>query len=365
MSQDAFYIIRDKGQVQYFYNSWGGLYLDLDLLQGPEVFQHYIRGQQRLEKLFIESYIDGFAELDLEQRKVRYWGNSGFGLDAVSQRMYRTLLQAQWTGWTFEWLYQPTETMATNGSYIHTSPYTVSEVKAWQSDLWNDFKNEFTDLIELQGEVATRTNFETPFDLFNTWVTVRSEQGIRDELICNRYVPWYEQFFLLGPDLVDVLNARPERSFDELQLVESQLEAGCFIDLVDKRFSWWVQKPRWSPFYNMQQAWSGWELSVLSEGPISQLEIIGRDRYSLLSTYCLKQLDEWYKMLLGPRISPMKQLTKIADDLAKQSGRKVKITLPGVSNECTAQSSDWKNDVQNHYEALLNTMAFQPRKQVQ
>ena len=64
MSQDAFYIIRDKGQVQYFYNSWGGLYLDLDLLQGPEVFQYYIRGQQRLEKLFIESYIDGFAELD-------------------------------------------------------------------------------------------------------------------------------------------------------------------------------------------------------------------------------------------------------------------------------------------------------------
>lgn len=359
MSHDASYIVRDGDQQHYFYSRWGGVQLASDLLRGPESFQSHIRGFQRLERPFLEKYINSLAVVDLDERRLRYWGANGFGFDPVSRRMYQALLQLQWPGWKLEWLYQPADTMDVAGPRVHTTHSTVAEVQAWQSELWHALQEKVADLIEKHGEVATRTDFETPFDQFNTWVSVRSEQGLRDELLCNHYGPSYGELFLLGPQLVAVLDARPQRSFDELHLSESQFEACCFIDLVEHCFYWWVLTPGWSPFFDMQKAWPGWEVKLLTEGPISQLEMSGRAPNSLLSPYCLTQLDEWFTQLLGPRPSPIDLLTKVADNIVKRSGGTVAITSPGVGSEGIPQTPSWANELRLHYEALLNTPAFQ------
>ena len=361
MSHDASYIIRDGEQQQYFYSRWGGVQLASDLLQGPEAFQDYVRGLKRLERPFLENYITSLAEIDLQQRRLRYWGIDGFGYDALSWRMHCALLQSQWPGWTIEWLYQPADAMQVAETRVHTSQVTVADVQAWQSALWHDLKERFTDLIEQQGEAATRAMFETPYDQFNTWVTVRSEQGLRDEILCNQFLLAHAELFLLGPDLVEVLEARPQRPFNELQPNESDLSACCFIDLVEQRFFWWVLTPCWDPPYDIQKAWPGWEVEVLTEGPTRQLTLTGRAPSALRTSYSLTQLDEWFNSLLEPRQSPLELLTKVADNMAQRSGGNVEITLPGKDSEGIPQTPTWINDVKRHYAALLNTPAFQPR----
>lgn len=365
MSSDASYIIRDGDQQQYFYSRWGALHLDVDLLQGPESFQRHIGGLEQLNQPFLERYINSLAEVDLEERRLRYWGSQGFGFDAVSQRMYRALLQAQWPGWTLEWLFQPADVMNVDVPRIHTPQFGVSEVQAWQSAQWNELKGQCNDLIEEQGEAATRTDFEALFDGFNTWITVRSKEGLRDEIVCNYYDLGHAELFLLGPDLVDVLDARSPRSFDELKLSECQLKACCVIDLVDQCFSWWVRKSPWYPFFNMQEAWPGWEVRMLTEGPIGQLAMTGRVPSALLRSHCLTNLDEWFTSLLGPRRSPLAMLTKVAANIVQQSGSTVEITLPGAGSEGIPPTPAWADAVKHHYDALLNTPAFQLHKDVQ
>ena len=358
MSHDASYIIRDGEQQQYFYSRWGGRHLASNLLQGPTLFLQYVQGLRQLERPLLENYVLSLVDIDLQQRRLRYWGRTGFGHDAVSWRMHCALLQSQWPDWTIEWLYQPADAMQV--AEPHTTQVTVADVQAWQSALWLERKEELTDLIETQGEAAARANFEILLDQFNTWVTVRSEQGLRDELLCNRFFA-HAELFLLGPQLVEVLDARQQRPFDELHLNESFLKACCFIDLVEQRFFWWVLSPDWYPFYDIPKAWPGWEVNVLTEGPTRQLALSGRAPYALLDSYGLTLLDEWFTWLLGPRQSPMELLTKIAGDMAQRSGGNVEITLPGKGSEGIPQTPAWANDVKRHYAALLNTPAFQPR----
>lgn len=359
MSHDATYILIEGDQQQFFYSRWGGLYLDLDLLQGPEYFHRHLSGLTHTSRPFFEAYLCGLVEMDYNRHRLRYWGSQGFGSDSVSRRMYQSLLAGQWAGWTLEWLSAPAKTMAAPLPHTHTIDLSIQEIQTWQTQPWAEAQEtlpDFATLVASEGEDAVRSWFELDF---TTWVTLRTEDGLRDEVIASGWPAGHT--FLLGSDLLQILKVRPQRTLAQLEKTEKEIQACCLVDIPNRCFWWWQLKPQWSPIWDIERAWAGWQSQWLNQGPRQQLEITGRDPQALLSTYCIDELETWFSRLLGPRQSPSQILTTIAGSLTRRPEEKLSITSPGPGSEGIVPPDEWSQTITDNFRSLLKTPAFQPK----
>lgn len=287
MSHDATYILIEGDQQQFFYSRWGGLHLDVNLLHGPEQFRTYLDSLQRTSRPAFEIYLCGLVEMDSHQRRLRYWGSQGFGSDPVSRRMYQALLKSQWAGWRLEWLPSPAKTMSAPSPRIHAVDVSIQEIQTWQTEPWQEAQATLPDFDKLiaSGQADTvRSWFELDF---TTWVTLQTENGWRDEVINSGWPDGY--CFLLGTDLLQVLEVRPQRTLDQLWIAEKDIRACCLIDAPNRCFWWWQLYPAWRAIWEMERAWPGWETRWLEQGPASQLELTGREPQALLSPDCVQR----------------------------------------------------------------------------
>jgi hypothetical protein len=359
MSSDATYILIENQQPQYFYSRWGALNLARDLLQGPEQFRRHIAGLEARKTPMLENYLSGLVELDADRRRLRYWASDGFGRNAVCRRMYQALLARQWPGWALEWLDEPARTMQAPQARIVRATASIAEMQAWQDEAWQRARPQWVnfeqDLAEM-GENWLRNIAE--WDTHCTWVTVRSEQGLRDDRLADG-IP-AGRVFLAGPDLLQLLDVRPQRNLAEIAISESDILACCYIDLPGRQFAWWCGEVWWPEILNIAQAWPGWQTHRMTQGPPEQLALSGRDPQALLSLNCLQQLATWFASLIGSSVSPGTILANIAGSLQREPDTQVRITPPGPGSDGSDSAPGWEQQIRQHYRELLQTAAFQP-----
>ncbi len=358
MSADGSYLFCTRGAQRFYYSRWGGLYLDKALLAGPERFLAQVQRYPEIEAPFFESWLEGIVKIDSEQRHLRYWASQGCGYSAVDRRMFQALLASIWTGWSLEWMPRPALALGAPSPKRQRPLCSLEEAAVEQSSAWEEAHQSWKDLeglIVSEGEDAVRSWVEDDFDL---WISLRSEEGLRDELLNRNFCR--EDFLLFGPDLLKLLERRPKRDLEQIWMPEHRLGACCFVDLPARRLCWWMQHPPWGLILDLERAWSGWSFEWMLDGPADQLRATGREPQSLLHSSCLKQMRGWMEQLMGPETSPAQLLENVARQVKLKPGEHLRITPPGPALEKAGAAPGAQHKLWSCFKALLKEAEFQP-----
>ena len=179
--------IRRGGRDSYHYDRWGAQHLDAHLLGGPAAFVAWAERLMPTHSPFVERFICGAVLVDLDRREVLYWASMCFHGGAM-QRYWRTLLAAQWPGFTMREAIDPAREFA---AALAVEIRELAEVRAEASLLeapddlftrdWQEMLASFTDKPEALAEWIAACGMEGVRSAAeygsNAWLTVRAADG--------------------------------------------------------------------------------------------------------------------------------------------------------------------------------------------
>ncbi len=106
MGQRANLIVVEGGHTAVHYDHWCANRLDVDLLWGPDDAVAFARQRSPLpesEPLLDEVWCEGAALIDLDRRRLLWFGGEDITYDVPRRRAWQAMMQHAWPGWTLRW----------------------------------------------------------------------------------------------------------------------------------------------------------------------------------------------------------------------------------------------------------------------
>lgn len=257
MGHRASYALIEHGVRSMYYSHWGAKGIPAQLLAGPERTVGYLRTLAPAEKLLDSAWAEGAILLDVDQRRVYFWGGEDIAYYPYLRRVLLPALRQLWPEWTMEWatfgMADIARHMGLDVSLVLTDPFSEDLLYPLYID----------DLRE-----------PNPGYL-HTLITVRDARGhVADYLFDRTFAP------SAGPDLIDLCRGR---AADRLPHECTEIEAGAYID-VPARELWVWENETLDPRYldDLAQRWAGWQIYGHVEGIVRQTMLSGRSAVDIM-----------------------------------------------------------------------------------
>jgi len=105
MGQRANFIVIENGERTIYYDHWAANRLDDELFWGPDEALHFFRQRDPVgnDGWLDEVWCEGAAIVDLDRKKLLFFGGEDVHYDARLRSAYLDLLRRQWPGWDVRW----------------------------------------------------------------------------------------------------------------------------------------------------------------------------------------------------------------------------------------------------------------------
>ncbi len=240
MGQRANLIIVREQSYELYYSHWCANTLPADLFWGPEYALAFIERQTRAEESgpgwLNEVWAEGGAVIDLEKRKLLFYGGEDILLDIPLRNLFLRLMGCIWQGWEIAWAYEGILDLV---SYVGYPQETLlAEREAYTSDM----------------TMAPASPRE--------WVDlVASVKFAGDDLLLFPLAGELATYLLNGPAFINRINkSYGYRILTLSEWTEDFPAAGFHIDVTQKRIEIWHAKDFAAAQTRIQSEWPGWEV---------------------------------------------------------------------------------------------------------
>lgn len=304
MGQRANLIIVREQAYELYYSHWCANTLPEDLFWGLEYALSFIERQTRVDESgpgwLDEVWAEGGAVLDVEKRKLLFYGGEDLLLDIPLRTLFLRLMGSIWQGWEITWAYEGILDLA---SYVGYPQETLLvERKVYNNDLTlaPSSPREWVDLIA-----------SVKFSDEDVWIfPLAGELG---------------SYLFNGPALINGINkSYGYRSLTLSEWTEDFPAAGFHIDVTQKKLEIWHAKDLVAVQNRLQSKWPGWEVIDHCGDYESQVKRTG-GALKLQAADEQQLLDQLQNMLLKDfAANPVKAVTFFAQKEA-EAGKTVEI----------------------------------------
>jgi CubicO group peptidase (beta-lactamase class C family) len=304
MGQRANLIIVREQAYELYYSHWCANTLPEVLFWGPEHALSFIERQTRVDESgpgwLDEVWAEGGALLDLEKRKLLFYGGEDILLDVPLRNLFLRLMEKIWPGWEIIWAYEGILDLATYVGYPQETLLAEREVYTCDRSLAPPPARDWTDLIA-------------------------SVQFAGDDLLLFPLDGQLDSYLFNGPALINGINkSYGYRSFVLSEWTEVFPAAGFHIDVTRKRIDIWHAKALEAVLTRLQSIWPGWEIIDHGGGYEAQVKRTG-GALKLQTADEHHLLDRLQHMLLeNSAANPVKAVTYFARKEA-EAGKAVEI----------------------------------------
>lgn len=261
MGNRANYVLIEGDERRLFFSRWGALTIPSVLLSGPDATIAYVRALTPDHQLQDDVWAEGAILLDVNQRRLRFFGGVKVDGCPYLRRPLLRALRAQWVGWRVGW-----------------ARYGIAELAlALGIDLSLVLTTDDSpQLLAQSAPLIDAADVETAHDeqSAQSIVTIKwTESDVRDYLL----VPRVMDALSLGPKLLDLLKSASQSTVPS----ESDAHApgrGVYLDTTSQTL--WMWGNHSVSLWQMQavaQIWREWRVHAHAEGIAAQLELSGRN----------------------------------------------------------------------------------------
>lgn len=240
MGQRANLIIVREQAYELYYSHWCANTLPADLFWGPEYALSFIERQTRAEESgpgwLNEVWAEGGAVLDLEKRKLLFYGGEDILLDIPLRNLFLRLMGCIWQGWEIAWAYEGILDLASYVGYPQETLLAEREVYTSDMTLAPSSPREWVDLVA-------------------------SVKFAGDDLLLFPLAGELDTYLLSGPAFINRINkSYGYRSLALSEWTEGFPAAGFHIDVTQKRIEIWHAKDFAAAQTRIQSEWPSWEV---------------------------------------------------------------------------------------------------------
>lgn len=269
MGSRANYVLIEGGQPTIHFSRWGASSIPAVLLSGPAETIAYVRTLTPDDYLLDEVWAEGGMLLDVDQRKLRFFGGGAIDSTPYLRRPLLRVLRALWTGWSVDWML-----------------FGVAELAlslGW--DIGCVLDNELDDRLLLSrarpDDKVKAVQIAADLKQANSIFTItRAGAHVYDHLLVTPSV----SALSVGPHLLDLLDDQPGTTLsteDDPDLPRQ----GAYLNVTTQTI-WMWEYSTCSPRHveAIGQCWPGWQVHAHVEGLVRQVELSGRDSSAVMVT---------------------------------------------------------------------------------
>ena len=368
MSDDGTYILRRDGKERFFYERWGGSYIDRVMLRGLDGFFEHLEKTREFPAPFLDLWLCGLLVVDLDEREVMFFSGQFPARSVMEMRLLLELISKAWPGFKItpwqdpalelsRWLpeHPPVKALQPPRREWELEAFREMQNKEWAEAMESsDWTNEIAEC----GEAVVRGWFEAHSHMSVAFI-FDAEGACHETTFADEWDA--SALISVGEGGIEILRERPAMRIEEV-LCESQLDSAYWIDIEAREVRYWAERAIWSahPLRRAQERWPGWSFQYEPGGAISMLERCGRDPRLLLDEDIQKRLREMLTRIYAPHPSGAEIVARAAAHIEAEleEGETLHITPPGPEHE--APRGDLVSWFWQTAEEILARDEFQP-----